>query len=37
MTFFPRLLDAERARIVEHSMHRPEYEGDACGTGMVVR
>jgi glutamate synthase (NADPH) large chain len=27
---------AERARIAEHGMYRPDLEGDACGVGLVA-
>ncbi|MBB6124682.1 glutamate synthase large subunit [Sphingobium subterraneum] len=27
---------AERERIAEHGMYRPEFEGDACGVGLVA-
>ncbi|ODP37202.1 glutamate synthase large subunit [Sphingomonas turrisvirgatae] len=29
-------LDAQRAFLAEHGMYRPEFEGDACGVGMVA-
>ena len=28
--------DAERARLAEDGMYRPEFEGDACGVGLVA-
>ncbi|MDX5986244.1 glutamate synthase large subunit [Sphingomonas echinoides] len=28
--------DAERLRLAEHGMYRPEFEGDACGVGLVA-
>lgn len=30
------LIDAQRAHLAEHGMYRPEFEGDACGVGMVA-
>jgi len=27
---------AERERIAEHGMYRPDFEGDACGVGLVA-
>ena len=29
-------LDAERERMAREGMYRPEFEGDACGVGMVA-
>ncbi|PJI88518.1 glutamate synthase large subunit [Sphingomonas koreensis] len=29
-------LEQERLRLAEHGMYRPEFEGDACGVGMVA-
>ncbi|MDR6787251.1 glutamate synthase (NADPH/NADH) large chain [Sphingomonas sp. BE138] len=29
-------LDARRAHLAEHGMYRPEFEGDACGVGLVA-
>jgi len=29
-------LDTERLRLAEHGMYRPEFEGDACGVGLVA-
>src|SRR5687767_7622670 len=26
----------QRLRLAEHGMYRPEFEGDACGVGMVA-
>ncbi|QUT05065.1 glutamate synthase large subunit [Sphingobium phenoxybenzoativorans] len=28
--------EQERARIAEHGMYRPDFEGDACGVGLVA-
>ena len=28
--------DAERTRLAEHGMYRPDFEGDACGVGLVA-
>ena len=28
--------EAERLRLAEHGMYRPEFEGDACGVGLVA-
>src|ERR1700761_4271098 len=28
--------EQERLRLAEHGMYRPEYEGDACGVGLVA-
>ena len=28
--------EAERLRIAEHGMYRPEFEGDACGVGLIA-
>lgn len=28
--------DAQRAHLAEHGMYRPEFEGDACGVGLVA-
>ncbi|KQT32068.1 glutamate synthase [Sphingomonas sp. Leaf412] len=28
--------DAHRAHLAEHGMYRPDYEGDACGVGLVA-
>ncbi|WP_033922600.1 glutamate synthase large subunit [Sphingomonas sp. 37zxx] len=28
--------ETERLRLAEHGMYRPEYEGDACGVGLVA-
>ncbi|MBU3077718.1 glutamate synthase large subunit [Sphingomonas quercus] len=36
MNDIPTPLDAERARIAAEGMYRPEYEGDACGVGLVA-
>ncbi len=30
------IMDAERIRLAEHGMYRPEFEGDACGVGLVA-
>ena len=32
----PTPLDAERARLAAEGMYRPEFEGDACGVGLVA-
>jgi glutamate synthase (NADPH/NADH) large chain len=29
-------MDSERLRLAEHGMYRPEFEGDACGVGLVA-
>ncbi|PZQ58871.1 MAG: glutamate synthase large subunit, partial [Sphingomonas taxi] len=29
-------IDARRAHLAEHGMYRPEFEGDACGVGLVA-
>jgi glutamate synthase (NADPH) large chain len=29
-------MESERLRLAEHGMYRPEYEGDACGVGLVA-
>ena len=29
-------LAAQRAHLAEHGMYRPEFEGDACGVGLVA-
>jgi glutamate synthase (NADPH/NADH) large chain len=29
-------MDAERLRLAEHGMYRPEFESDACGVGLVA-
>src|ERR1700759_2049307 len=29
-------LEAERLRLAEQGMYRPEFEGDACGVGLVA-
>jgi len=34
--FDPVALEAERARIADTGMYRPDYEGDACGVGLVA-
>ena len=31
-----RNMDAERLRLAEHGMYRPEFESDACGVGLVA-
>jgi glutamate synthase (NADPH/NADH) large chain len=28
--------EAQRAHLAEHGMYRPDYEGDACGVGLVA-
>ena len=33
MTHFPT---PEHARLAEHGMYRPEFEGDACGVGLIA-
>ena len=32
----PIVTDTERARIAEVGMYRPEFEGDACGVGLIA-
>ena len=32
----PSPLDAERARLAAEGMYRPDFEGDACGVGLVA-
>ena len=32
----PTASDAERTRIAEHGMYRPDHEGDACGVGLIA-
>ncbi|MBP2274805.1 glutamate synthase large subunit [Sphingomonas sp. PL20] len=29
-------MESERLRLAEHGMYRPEFEGDACGVGLVA-
>ena len=29
-------IESERERIAEHGMYRPEFEGDACGVGLIA-
>ncbi|MET3825219.1 glutamate synthase (NADPH/NADH) large chain [Sphingomonas sp. PvP055] len=29
-------MDSERLRLAAHGMYRPEFEGDACGVGLVA-
>ncbi len=29
-------MDAERERLAREGMYRPEYEGDACGVGLIA-
>jgi glutamate synthase (NADPH/NADH) large chain len=36
MTGRPEWLEAERERLAREGMYRPEYEGDACGVGLVA-
>ena len=31
-----RALEAEKQRLAEYGMYRPEFEGDACGVGMIA-
>lgn len=32
----PSIPETERLRLAEHGMYRPEFEGDACGVGLVA-
>ena len=32
----PHFPTAEHARLAEHGMYRPDFEGDACGVGLVA-
>jgi glutamate synthase (NADPH/NADH) large chain len=36
MTDYPHLPTPEHARLAAEGMYRPDYEGDACGVGMVA-
>ncbi|WP_435593915.1 glutamate synthase large subunit [Sphingobium phenoxybenzoativorans] len=36
MTNFYTSTEAERLRIAEEGMYRPDFEGDACGVGLVA-
>ncbi len=30
------MTDAERTRLAAEGMYRPDYEGDACGVGLIA-
>ncbi len=30
------MTDTERSRLAREGMYRPEFEGDACGVGLVA-